>query len=166
MFWDIKKAAHKHKPPYSWKQLWLAAEFLYFLGFCVICDLGLLCQLPLHTCKAEVAPARRSWAGWAYGKRKLPAEPLFFKLRRNTVLTISISPPQCWGVSVAWWYHFMICNTELTSPVKRTALLDIWLNCVLENIHTISWKADFIYFFSFGEVFHLPFDFRGTVLQF
>lgn len=123
------------------------AEFLYFLGFCVICDLGLLCQLPLHTCKAEVAPARRSWAGWAYGKRKLPAEPLFFKLRRNTVPTISISPPQCWGVSVARWYHFMICNTKITSPVKRTALLDIWLNCVLENIHTISWKADFIYLF-------------------
>lgn len=38
----------------------VAAEFLSYLGFCVICDFGLLCQLPLQTCRAEVAPA-----GWS-----------------------------------------------------------------------------------------------------
>lgn len=69
------------------------AEFVSYLGFCVICDFGLLCRLPLQTCRAEVAPAGRSWAGWAYGERKLPTELLFFKLRRNARLTICISPP-------------------------------------------------------------------------
>lgn len=128
---------------------------------------GFLCHLWLRAIMSTSSAHLQGWGGscktelsWLsiWQEEAACGTPLF-QIKENTVLTICISPPQCWGVSVAWWYLFMICNTELTSPVKRTALFDIWLNCVLENI------LSFV-LFSFGEVFHLPFDFRGTVPQF